>query len=300
MKKAILLYNAYAGHRTVVSELDNIINLVQEQGYEIRMHRSRAAGDFRKYIKKFITEKNTDLIIVSGGDGTLNECISAMCKKGIDIPILLLPLGTSNDFANAAGISANVTEALGLLESGKLTYVDIGEVNGDSYFINVCDMGLFSGISHSIDPEMKKKFGRLAYYYKGIEEIQNFEAMDITITTEDQVLNDKYVLILVFNGTGAGGLYNLAKNADIQDGLFDIVCIKDLKLFDAPALMFRVLQGEHLKDPHVDYLTGSKISIVCHNENLETFVTDVDGEAGPSLPMDIQVLQNKIRIYLPE
>ena len=123
--------------------------------------------------------------------------------------------------------------------------------------------------------------------------------MEITLTTENEVLEGQYILILVFNGQGAGGMLQLAKNAEIADGVFDIVCIKNLKLFEMPALMFKVLQGEHLKDVNVDYLTGSSIKIECHNQAENHFVTDVDGEAGPSLPMEIEVLSHKIRTYIP-
>lgn len=123
--------------------------------------------------------------------------------------------------------------------------------------------------------------------------------MDITLTVDGEVLEDQYLLILVFNGKGAGGMLKIAKNADIKDGKFDVICIKNVKIFEVPALMFKVLQGEHLKDVNVDYLTGSHIKIQCHNQEENHFVTDVDGEEGPSLPMEIEVLSEKIRVYLP-
>lgn len=299
MKQAILLYNAYAGHRMIVSELDKITEKLQQLGYELRLHRSEASGDINAYTKAYINKENTDLILVSGGDGTINECISAMCSENIDVPLLILPLGTANDFATAAGIPTQVEECIGLIEEGKLSYIDVGKVN-EGYFINVCNMGLFSGVSHTVDPELKKKFGRLAYYFKGFEEIQNYQAMDVTLRVDDEVLEDQYLLILVFNGKGAGGMLKLAKDAEITDGKFDVVCIKNVKLFDMPSLMFKVLQGEHLKDPNVDYLTGSHIQIECHNQDINHFVTDVDGEAGPELPMEIHVLPQKIRVYLPK
>lgn len=299
MKRAILLYNAYAGHRTIVSELDKITEKLQELGYELKLHRSTAPGDIQAYTLEHVEASNTDLIIVSGGDGTVNECISAMCKKELDIPLLILPLGTANDFATSAGIPGQVEECIALIEKGNLSYIDVGKVN-EGYFINVCNMGLFSGVSHAVDPELKKKFGRFAYYFKGFEEIQNYQAMDITLTVDDEVLQDKYLLILVFNGKGAGGMLKLAKYAEITDGKFDVVCIKNVNIFEMPALMFKVLQGEHLKDVNVDYLTGSHIKIECHNQELNRFVTDVDGEAGPDLPMDIKVLPRKIRVYLPK
>lgn len=298
-KKAILLYNPKAGQRLIGSYLDYIAEKLQELDYELRLFRSMRPGDIKEYINMYITEDNTDLILISGGDGTVNDCITGIMEKGIDIPLLILPLGTANDFANSAGIPGDIKENLMLLNDDNLTYVDIGKAN-DKYFVNVCNMGLFSGVSHNVDLELKKKFGRFAYYIKGFEEIQNYTAMDMTITTDECVLNDKYILVLVFNGKGAGGMLKLAKDAEITDGKFNIVCIKDINLLDVPALFLKILYGEHLGDPRIDYIKTSTAVIECHNQDKEHFVTDVDGEEGPSFPMHIKVISNKLRVYLPK
>lgn len=298
MKQAILLYNAYAGHRQITSYLDLITRKLQEMGYALRLHRSCAPGDIRAYTQQFITTENTDLILVSGGDGTVNECISGMCSQKLDIPLLILPLGTANDFATTAGISPRINETLALLEKGNLTPIDVGKVN-DQYFINVCDMGLFSRVSHKVDPESKKKFGRLAYYCKGFEEIQNYHAMEMTLETEETTRTGRYVLILVFNGKGAGGMLQLAKPADITDGKLDVVAIKEVNFIEIPALLLKVLYGEHLTDSRVEYFTTSHLKIWCHSEEKDILMTDVDGEQGPKFPLDIQVLKGEIRLYLP-
>ncbi len=299
MKIATLLYNPKAGHRAIMTHLDYIAKRMQQYGYALHLYRSTAPGDIRGYIKDNITNENTNLILISGGDGTINECITGMLEKNLDIPLLVLPLGTANDFANSARIPAGIKECLNLIEDGELSYIDVGKAN-KKYFINVCNMGLFSGVSHNVDLEMKKKFGRLAYYAKGLEEIQKYQAMDLTITTDKEVLEGKYVLVLVFNGKGAGGFLKLAQEADITDGMFNMICIKDVTFFDVPGLFLKVLQGEHLRDAKIDYLTTNKVSIVCHNQEQKHFITDVDGEEGPEFPIHIEVITNKLRVFLPK
>nr|WP_302598865.1 YegS/Rv2252/BmrU family lipid kinase [uncultured Cellulosilyticum sp.] len=299
-KEAILLYNPKAGHRTIKFQIDLIAQQLQELGYGLRLFRSAKPGDIKEYIIEHITTDNTDLILIAGGDGTVNECITGMGIKDIDIPILILPVGTANDFANSAGIPCKIQDTLNLIKEDNLKYIDIGKVN-DKYFVNVCNMGLFSGVSHTVDLEMKKRFGRLAYYFKGFEEVQNYQAMDMTITTDHGVLNEKYILVLVFNGKGAGGMLKLAKDADIRDGKFNLVCIKDVGFFEVPGLFLKVLQGEHLDDSRIDYFTSSQAKIECHNQdaNGTHFVTDVDGEEGPAFPLNIEVIEDKFRVYLP-
>ena len=97
---------------------------------------------------------NTDLILISGGDGTLNEGINGLCASGQKIPVVILPFGTANDFAYSANIPNTIEGVMDVIEKGEPHYVDIGKVN-DRYFINVCNMGLFSSISHIVDQDLK-------------------------------------------------------------------------------------------------------------------------------------------------
>ncbi|OON99100.1 MAG: lipid kinase [Epulopiscium sp. Nele67-Bin004] len=296
MKKALLLYNPMAGNRKIVGCLDVIAEKLQNLGYILSLYRSDAPGSIEKYIYEKVTG-NIDLILISGGDGTINECINGTVKKNLDIPILILPLGTANDFANAADIPANIEDTLSLLEDGELTNIDVGKVNGQ-YFINVCNMGLFSGVSHEMDLDMKKDFGKLAYYAKGIGKLQKYETMDLEIAYEDKVLRGEYTIVFIFNGKGAGGFNKLAKEATIQDGYFDVVAVKDVERYEIPRLFIKALQGEHLSDANVDYIKISAATITCKNDKGQ-FDTDVDGEVGPEFPLHIEVVTNKVRVYLP-
>lgn len=296
MKKAMLLYNPKAGNRQIVSHIDYIAERLQKMGYELRLFRSMEKGDIEPYIIENINKDNTDLILISGGDGTLNECINGICRAKLDIPIGLLPLGTANDFAYSASIPSSIEGALDVIEKGAPHYVDIGKVN-DTYFVNVCNMGLFSGISHVIDIELKKKFGKLAYYVKGIEELQNYRAMDIDLEVDGNKHSGAYILILVFNGKAAGGFTKLAKNASIQDGEFDVICIKKTGIHEIPRLFLKVLQGEHLNDSSIDYFTAKNISIDCKTQG-HKFITDIDGEEGPDFPLKITMQKETVRFYL--
>lgn len=298
MKKAVLLYNPKAGNRQIISHLDYITERMQKMGYELSLFRSDAKGAITQYITAYISDQNTDLILVSGGDGTINEAVNGLVQKGIDIPMVILPLGTANDFAYSAHIPGNVEEVLDLIEKGELRYVDIGKVN-ERYFINVCNMGLFSGISHIVDLELKKKFGKLAYYVKGIEELQNYQAMQLKITIHEKIIENDYILVLIFNGKAAGGFTKLAKNASIEDGVFDFIGIKKAEIHEIPMLFLKILQGEHLNDPNIDYFVSDEVSIECKNSD-KAFITDIDGEEGPDFPLNIEVKKNLIRVYLPK
>ncbi|OON94194.1 MAG: lipid kinase [Candidatus Epulonipiscioides saccharophilum] len=298
MRKAILLYNPKAGNRKILTQLDYITQRIQRLRYTLTMYRSEAKGAIETYIVNEITQGDYDLIIISGGDGTINECINGMMKKKVYTPLAIFPLGTANDFANTALIPNTIEEALDIIEEGELRFIDVGLVN-NKYFINVCNMGIFSGVSHEIDLALKKNFGKLAYYIKGVEELQNYETMDLEIEYDNKKMSNKYVLVLIFNGKGAGGFSKMAKDASIEDGYFDFVGIKEIDFFDIPKLFLKILQGEHLVDENIDYIKLQKAKIICKNME-EDFVTDVDGELGPNFPLNINVIKDQVRLYLPK
>ncbi|ONI39392.1 lipid kinase [Candidatus Epulonipiscium fishelsonii] len=297
MKKSLLLYNPMAGNRQLVSQLDYIAERMQALGYTLQLYRSEAPGAIKKQIINEV-EQDIDLIMIAGGDGTINECVNGLFTKNLDIPVGILPLGTANDFATTANIPNTLKEAINIIEENNLKYVDVGKVN-EQYFINVCNMGIFSGVSHEIDLNLKKNFGKLAYYAKGIEELKNYETMNIEIISKETSLKGRYVFILVFNGKGAGGFNKMAKQASITDGYLDLVAIKDVEPYEIPALFLKMLQGQYLDDNNVDYARISKATIKCRNLD-KKFVTDIDGEIGPSFPLEIEVVSNKFKIFMPK
>jgi YegS/Rv2252/BmrU family lipid kinase len=297
-KEALLLYNPCSGHKEVLLNLDYITSRIQSMGYNLKIYRSIFSGSIEKYIVDKVNDLNTDLIIISGGDGTINECVNGMMKKGLSIPLGILPLGTSNDFAHSLGIPSKLPLALDLISDCYLSPVDVGKAN-DKFFINVFSMGVFSRVSQNININIKNKFGKLAYYVKGFDAIQNYEAMHLEVVTSEGAYSDKFFLVLVFNGKGAGGFMKLANEADISDGLFDIICFKDVYFYDIPPLFLQVLQGEHLDSPHVLYFKANYLSIR-NGTSDKSYCTDVDGEQGPDLPLDICVLSNALKVFVPK
>ncbi len=296
-KNAVLLYNAYSGHKEVVPNLDYIAARIQDMGCNLQIFRSQGKGSIEKYIMESINPNTTQMIIISGGDGTINECVQGMVRGNLaHIPLGILPLGTANDFANSLGIPNNLSQALDIIESRYYELVDIGNVN-DNYFVNVCNMGAFSQVSHEVDTDLKNKFGKLAYYVKGFDVIQNYEDMDLEIVSDDKRYSGKFFLVLIFNGRGAGGFMKLAKDASLFDGLFDVVCFKNLAFQDMPLLFLKVIQGEHLENPNVLYFQTKNLTI--SSQKGVQYCTDVDGEKGPLLPLNISVIPRAMKIFIP-
>ena len=287
MDKVRLIYNPYSGENVILRELDRVVKMHQEKGYEVvpyRIQRDRSIDEVLDDIEGY------KYILVAGGDGTVDSVVNAMKRKNVDLPIGILPLGTANDFGKFLGIPNKVEDALERILKFNPKPIDLGKVN-DKYFVNVASTGLLTDVSQKTDVNLKNTIGKLAYYLKGLEEIPNFRKLKVKITTDEMVYDDTMYLILVFNGQTAGNL-RLATKAEVDDGYLDLIIIKAVQLYEILPLFIKILKGDHLDSKKVVYVKTKKIKI----ETDEGIVTDFDGEKGPDFPLDIECIQGGINV----
>lgn len=290
MKKARLIYNPFSGRRVFGNRLDIVIHKLQSGGYEVTPIRTTNIEDIYDSMKY---AQDYDCIIASGGDGTLNQVINAMMKNNVNIPIGILPSGTSNDFANHLNIPIHTSEACDVILKNKIAEFDLGKIN-DRYFINVAAGGLLTDVSQKIDTNLKSTLGKMAYYLKGIEQIPNFRPIPIKINHDGEIINEMIYLFVILNGSSAGG-FRIAPDSTARDGLLNFVAIKACNIVELFNLFISMLRGEHLASNNVIYLKGRKFIIEC-NENVET---DIDGETGPRFPLNVDISSKKLKVFIP-
>ena len=202
MKKVKLIYNPYSGENVVLSKLHNIISIHQQAGLTIVPYRIVKECSIEEAFED-ITPSEYEYILVAGGDGTVDSVVNTMAKKGISLPIGILPVGTANDFSKFLGIPFDVEEACKQIINSTVTSVDLGKIN-DKYFVNVASTGLFTDVSQKTDVNLKNTIGKLAYYLKGLEELPNFRPLKVNIKSDEMNFEGNMYLMLVFNGQTAG------------------------------------------------------------------------------------------------
>ena len=289
MKKVKLIYNPYSGENVVLSKLHNIISIHQEAGLTIVPYRIVKECSIEEAFED-ITPSEYEYILVAGGDGTVDSVVNTMAKKGISLPIGILPVGTANDFSKFLGIPFDVEEACKQIINSTVTSVDLGKIN-DKYFVNVASTGLFTDVSQKTDVNLKNTIGKLAYYLKGLEELPNFRKLHVNILSKEVEFDGEMYLLLVFNGATAGN-FNLATRADACDGLLDIIMFKAVQIYELLPLFIKVLKGEHLDSNKVLYFKTDYLKVECH----EDIVTDIDGEKGPDFPLEIKCIKGGLKI----
>lgn len=288
MKKVRFIYNPYSGENIILHELDKVMKLHQEKGYQVVPYRIQKDRDIDEAFD--IIDKDYKYVLVAGGDGTVDSVVNAMMNSEISLPIGILPVGTANDFGKFLGIPSDVTKACKQILESEPKAVDIGKIN-DKYFVNVASSGLFTDVSQKTDLNLKNTIGKLAYYLKGIEEIPNFRRLKVHLKSKEVDFNGEMYLILVFNGQTAGN-FKLATRADVNDGYLDVIMIKAVPIIEILPLFIKILKGEHLDSDKVIYFKTDDILI----ESEEDIVVDIDGEKGPDFPLRIRCIKGGIKV----
>ncbi len=297
MKKLKLLYNPFSGNKSFKFDLDVCIGIFQRGGFEVHPFRSMVEGDIEKHIMEMSADY--DIIVVSGGDGTINIVLNAMMHRKMNIPLGIIPSGTANDFATYLGFkNGQVEEACQAIVSAKPVPIDLGLVNNETYFINVCAGGLLTNVSQTVDKDMKNALGNLSYYLKGVEQLPSFHKIPFRITTSKEVIEDDLYLYMIMNSAGTGGFTKLSPQASIQDGLFEFLAIRARSLIELSPVFLKMLTGEHINDKkNILYIRDSYFKVECLEDDFNILESTVDGEMGPKMPFELKVVSKAIRVF---
>ena len=290
MKKVKFIYNPVSGNGILRTKLDEIVDKFQRCGYQIIPYKLTGKKDV---INAF---KNDDFsiyyaIVVAGGDGTIHEVINEMKNNKLNLPLGIIPSGTSNDFANYIGLPKNILSCIDIITKKTPQYVDLGQIN-DKYFINVVAGGILANIAHKTKKTLKNVIGMFAYYIKAIEEIPNIKAFDAKITIDKNVIEEKIMMFFVLNSSIAGG-FIIAPEAKINDGKLDICIIKKCTFAEFGTLFIKLLKGEHINNEKLILIQSDNIKIECSPR----VDTDIDGEPGKKFPLQIKVLPKSLMIF---
>ena len=294
VKKVILFYNPSSGSGMFKNNLDNIIGRYQNEGYQvipIRAAHGHAIYDYLADLDKETYREEYRQIIAAGGDGTINICVNAMIRNDIYLPLAIMPAGTANDFAYYFNIPNEIDRMLDIALGNNYTYADVGKVN-DRFFINVAAIGQVVDVSQKTDPTLKNTIGVLAYYLKGLSEVPNLKPIKVTLTTPEKVYKEKMYFMVVMNGKSAGGFKKISPDSEINDGLLDVMWVRNMTLLEMPGVFMKILQGNHPSSKKVLHFQTSKLKIEADSD----LPTDIDGEHGEKFPLEFNVLHNRLKI----
>lgn len=227
MKKLLFIFNPYSGKAQIKNKLLQIVDIMVKAGYEVTIYPTQARADALNMVQK--RAKKYDLVVCSGGDGTLDEAVSGMMLSEKKVPLGYIPAGSTNDFANSLKIPKDMVKAAKAAVSGKKFACDVGKFN-DSFFIYVAAFGIFTAVSYKTSQEWKNILGHAAYILEGAKSLHEITSYRMRVEYEDQVIEDEFIYGMITNSNSVGGFKNMiGKNVLLDDGKFEVTLIRKPK-----------------------------------------------------------------------
>ncbi len=224
-KRTLFVYNPRAGKGTVVKNLHEILDAFAKAKYPVTVYPTQEQGDACKLVENRDAGLY-DLIVCSGGDGTLREVVNGLIKSEVSTPVGYIPAGSTNDFARSLGLSDDITEALKIITRGKTFLCDAGNFNGEN-FVYIAAFGLFTDVSYATNQQWKNIFGHVAYILEGVKSLSSIQSYDVQIECDEGAMHGNYIYGMVTNSLSVGGFKNITgKDVSFDDGKFEVILIR--------------------------------------------------------------------------
>ncbi len=294
MKKLLFIYNPKAGKGEIRSQLSHILEELAKQDYEIVIHPTREAQDAVRVVRD--QGEGFDLLVCSGGDGTLDEVVTGMQLAGLRTPLGYIPAGSTNDFAASLGIPRQMRRAAKVITEGIPYECDLGKLN-DNYFVYVAAFGVFTDVSYKTSQDWKNMLGHLAYILEGVKSLSSVKSWRMRMESAEYSGSGEFFYGMITNSNSVGGFKGITgKNVTLNDGMFEVTLIRKPENFiEWPLIINALVTGE--KNPYVISFKASRLEVFGQDEVPWTR----DGEYGGShCHTVIENLPKAFSILIPE
>lgn len=291
--KILFVFNPRAGKAKIKNKLCDIIDVFVKAGYEVTVYPTQAEGDAIRAVRD--KREGYDLLVCSGGDGTLDEVVNGMIKCGRQIPIGYIPAGSTNDFARSLGIPKDMRRAAEMIVDGRDYSCDIGAIN-EQCFVYIAAFGIFTDVSYETSQNIKNVLGHMAYILEGMKRISSIKSYRLKVrywlkggegmaekgdfgagSYQEKEIEDEFIFGMVTNSISVGGFRRITgKYVEMDDGEFEVTLIrKPSNPLDINAIMTSLL-SRRINTDHMYCFKTPKITFESDDEIPWT----TDGEFG--------------------
>ncbi len=299
MKNVLLIRNPIAGKDSKRIESSEVISAFRKYDIECFEKTTTCHGDAIRIAKKYAPD--FDAVVCVGGDGTYNEVINGMLLSEADKPVIYLPCGSTNDFANTLGISRDPADAAKMYVDGLTNKFDVGKFN-DKYFCYIASFGVATDISYNTSQKIKNMFGHSAYLINGfvlrlIPMIKNLRAIPMRIEYDGGVIEDKFYFGAIANTNEISGMFKLEKNnIKMNDGIFELLLVRGDGPSDVAEAFIKALRQDYTGD-NILLVKTTKVKIITDEQvdwtlDGEYYMSDGD--------VEIDVLKEAVDVVTPK
>lgn len=292
-KKALFIVNPAAGKTRSRGPLFDAAAAFSEGGYLVKICQTAARGDAVRAAAEEGGEY--DLVVCSGGDGTLNETVTGLMALEKRPPLGYLPRGSTNDFASSLHISSNPVKAAQAVLDQRSQALDVGCWN-ERYFVYVASFGAFTRTSYAAPQAAKNALGHFAYILEGMKDLGSLRPYRVKLTADGETLDGEYLFGAVCNSTSIGGLMKLdPERVVLDDGRFELLLVPAPKTAAALQNEVLALLGQQYDEGGLIFRHVSALTV----ETEEELPWSLDGEYAPSAPrVEIANRQGALQLLL--
>ncbi|MFO8069576.1 MAG: diacylglycerol kinase family lipid kinase [Alkalibacterium sp.] len=297
MKKILILANPSSGKKNSVDIAQTAEKTFKSKGWHCVTRITKQKSDIAKYTTEACADK-ADYLVVTGGDGTVNEVLNALKERAYRPVLGILPAGTANNIAVGWGMSTDIHKAINQLVDAKQEKCDVGEVN-DHLFLSTLSSGTLPETVWEVSGKMKEAYGPIAYFLEGIKSLKDEKVYRYDLILDGQKLKRESTLLLVGVSHNVSGIPHFFSEAKMNDGKLHLFTLDQTTLGDKIVVLSKLIRNNE---------TGtmpSSVTIDSFEEATIRLMDDtthvaLDGEKGPDFPLNIKVRADYLTVLIPE
>ena len=281
----LVVVNPKAGQGAAASIATQVVGFLASRGIPYRMISPNSAAETKALVSESLRNGEASKLLSVGGDGLFHLLLQLAME--FKVPLAVAPGGTGNDFYRTLGwFEHELTDYLEQLISTEPTFVDVGVADGE-YFGAVLSSGFDSVVNERAN-KMKWPKGPAKYNVAIALEFPKFNAIEFKIFADEKVLQVEAMLIAIGNGNSYGGGMRVCPNADLHDGLLDIMILHPVSKLEFLKVFPTVYQGTHIEHPQVEVIRAKKVRIE------SAAIAYADGERIGQLPVQVESLPQSL------
>jgi len=289
-RTALLVHNPGSGQRRDrFHSVTRMVDALRLRGITVTPQVTSGPADATRLVAAAV-QARTDLVIVHGGDGTVNEAAQAMV--GTSTPLAVWPGGTSNVLARELGLPGGLDLLADVIAAGRLRRVSVGRA-GERYFLLMAGVGLDADVVRAVHPGLKRLTGEGAYWMAGLRQLTDWHPVQFLVETEAGQHSATFAVVA--NAPSYGGGLRFAPEASMDDDVLDVCLFDSTQRHRFARYLAAAFSGSHLGMPGVTYLKTRRA--VVHGD--ASRLVQVDGELYGPLPVSFECVPAALSLVVP-
>lgn len=291
--RALVVYNGFSGKSKILYKIEYICQRLKTKYDIVETFASTGPNSIRDFVIQ--NASNFDLVVAAGGDGSIHEAVNGMMIVEKRPTLAYVPTGTCNDTGKTLGLKKNIRKTMDIILAENKAFLDVNQING-RYFIYGLAAGNLTDVSYEAKHEVKRLFGRFAYYLTALKSFGKDKSIDIAIDADGKKISGKFYLFLAVNSRYLASFkLHRKKRILLNEGKLHVTLIRKKNRFINTFDFFMFLLFGEAYTHNIEHFDAKSLVITSN----KAIPYNTDGEGLPRLSrIEVNVLPEQIEMIL--